>query len=148
MPATLLDAVSKEHYTDPMAGFTKLFSSIVFSTVWREEMHVKVVWITMLAMANRNGEVLASIPGLADAARVSLQQCEEALALFAAPDTYSRTKEHEGRRIKEIDGGWFLYNYGKHRAVRDADERRMQTREAVQRYRARLKAQGKPKKRK
>ena len=137
---TGVDEVSGVAYYGAVAGFTKLFSTIVDSTVWREEMHVKVVWITMLAKANRNGDVLASVPGLADAARVSLDQCVEALARLSAPDTWSRTKEHEGRRIVEVDGGWRLLNYPKYRELRDADERRIQTREAVRRYRAKEKA--------
>lgn len=123
-----------------MAGFTKLFSSLIFSTVWREDLHVKVVWITMLAMANRHGDVLASVPGLADAARVTLEQCRDALTRLAAPDPDSRTKTHEGRRITDVDGGWRLLNYEKYRAIRDADERRLQTREAVRRHRARKQA--------
>src|SRR5947208_2024472 len=126
----LLDAVSEKPYFNPVSGFTKLFSSLIFSTVWREEMHVKVVWITMLAMANRHGDVLASVPGLADAARVSLRQCREALTKLAAPDPDSRTKTHEGRRIADVDGGWRLLNYEKYRAIRDADERSLQTPDA------------------
>jgi hypothetical protein len=122
-------------YSNHVAGFTKLFSGLVHSTVWREEMHVKVVWITMLALADRNGHVLASMPGLADASRVSLDQCEEALRKLSSPDKHSRTKEHEGRRIKEIDGGWALYNYIKYRNLRDDENRRQQLREAQGRYR-------------
>ena len=122
-------------YSNHVAGFTKLFSGLVHSTVWREEMHVKVVWITMLALADRNGYVLASMPGLADASRVSLDQCEDALRRLSAPDKHSRTKEHEGRRIKEIDGGWALYNYIKYRNLRDDENRRQQLREAQGRFR-------------
>ena len=131
-----LDNVSTTDYSKLVTGFTKLFSSIVFSTVWREEMHVKVVWVTMLALANQHGEVLASLPGLADAARVSLDQCKDALARLSAPDEYSRTKDYEGRRIEEVDGGWRLLNYTKYRELRQADERRIQTREAVRKHRA------------
>ena len=123
-------------YVGAGMGFTKLFSSLVHSTVWREEMHVKVVWVTMLALANRHGDVLASVPGLADASRVSLEQCVDALEKLKAPDPWSRTKEHEGRRVIEVDGGWRLLNYTKYREIRDADERRIQTREAVRRHRA------------
>lgn len=125
-------------YSNHVAGFTKLFSGLVHSTVWREEMHVKVVWITMLALADRNGHVLASMPGLADASRVSLDQCEEALRKLSAPDKHSRTKEHEGRRIQEVDGGWALYNYTKYRNLRDDENRRQQVREAVSRHRAKV----------
>jgi hypothetical protein len=124
-------------YSNHVAGFTKLFSGLVHSTVWREEMHVKVVWITMLALADRNGRVLASMPGLADASRVSLEQCEEALKRLSAPDKHSRTKTNEGRRIREVDGGWELLNYVKYRNLRDDENRRQQVREAVGRYRQR-----------
>lgn len=135
-----IDKVSGNAYSSAVAGFTKLFSTIVDSTVWREEMHVKVVWITMLAKANRHGEIAASVPGLADAARVSLAQCVEALDRLSSPDEWSRTKEHEGRRIVEVDGGWRLLNYPKYRKLRDAEERREQTRAAVSRHRAKKKA--------
>lgn len=117
--------------------YAKLFGTLIHSTVWREEMHVKVTWITMLAMADEQGYVWASIPGLADAARVSLPQCEEALARFQQPDPYSRTQDHEGRRIEVVEGGWRLLNYGKYRELHDAEHRRAQVREAVRRHRVR-----------
>ena len=98
-----------------LGGFTKLSSGLIFSTVWREDMHVRIVWITMLALTDSSGYVAASIPGLADAAHVSIDQCEDALGRLAEPDPYSRTKEHEGRRIVETDGGWILLNYTKYR---------------------------------
>lgn len=94
-----------------MAGFTKLFADIVHSTVWREDVHTKIVWITMLAMSDRHGQVMSSLPGLADSAKVTLNQCIHALSILSAPDQYSRTKEYEGRRISDIDGGWLLLNY-------------------------------------
>lgn len=147
-----MDNVSITPYYGGMTGFTKLFSSIVHSTIWRDEMHVKIVWITMLALANRHGDVLASIPGLADASRVSLDQCLDALKRLSGPDEWSRTQKHEGRRIKEVDGGWNILNYLKYREIRNADERRLQTRAAVQRHRAKKKAEtitvshGKPQK--
>lgn len=135
-----IDSVSTTAYRDPMQTFTKLFSTLIHSTVWREEMHVKVVWITMLAMADSRGRVFASVPGLADASRVSMPQCLEALTRFRSPDEWSRTKEFEGRRIEDIDGGWQLLTYAKHRNEIQADERREQTRVAVARHRAKKKA--------
>jgi hypothetical protein len=123
-----------------IVGFSKLFADIIHSTVWREPMHVKVVWITMLAMADRHGQVFASIPGLADSAKVSLEECIEALEVFSSPDKYSRTKDYEGRRIVEIDGGWLLLNYEKFRERRDDEEQRIQTRDRVRRHREKAKA--------
>src|SRR5687768_5506548 len=105
-------------------SYTKLFSSILASTIWREPNHVRLVWITMLAVADKDGVCEASVPGLADLARIPLQQCEDALKRLAAPDPYSRTSEHEGRRIEPIEGGWLLLNHAKHREKMNTEERR------------------------
>ena len=107
-----------------MAGYTKLFGSILHSTVWHTPGHVRLVWITMLAMSDRDGIVEASVPGLAIAARVERSQCEQALAMFLAPDPDSRTKAFEGRRIEEVDGGWRLLNHAVYRERASADEQR------------------------
>lgn len=101
--------------------FTKLFTSITESTIWAEPDHTRLVWITMLAMADHAGRVWGSIPGLANRARVPLDKCEEALRSLMSPDKYSRTKDNEGRRIEEIDGGWHLLNHAKYRAIRDEE---------------------------
>lgn len=122
-----------------MSGYTKLFSSIIASTIWREPNHVRCVWVTMLAMSDKNGIVEASIPGLADMARVTVQECEEALARFREPDPYSRTKDHDGRRIADVDGGFQLLNHAKYRDMLTAEDRR----EYQRQYRADYRAKGK-----
>lgn len=78
----------------------------------------------MLAKAGRDGIVEASLPGLADASRVSIDECIAALECLSSPDKYSRTKEFEGRRIEAIDGGWRILNHAKYRSKMNADERR------------------------
>jgi len=98
-----------------MSGYTPLFSSIVASTIWRESKETKIVWITMLAMADCRGVVEASVPGLADMSRVTLEEVKAAIARLSAPDEYSRTQEHDGRRIEAIDGGWVILNHAKFR---------------------------------
>lgn len=121
-----------------MAGYAKVFSDIVHSTVWREDVYTKVVWITMLVMADRHGLVMASIPGLADASKVSLEQCLSALEVLSSPDKYSRTKDFDGRRITEVDGGWLLLNFEKFRARKDDEEQRRRTAERVKKHRQKL----------
>ncbi|NGY03448.1 hypothetical protein [Solimonas terrae] len=104
--------------------FTKLFSSITESTVWCEPYPTRILWVSMLAMADRKGEVFASVPGLARRAGITLEECEIALKTFGQPDRYSRTPDHEGRRIENIDGGWRLLNYLKYREMRDEEAKR------------------------
>jgi len=115
--------------------FTKLFSSITASTVWCRPSDTRVVWITMLAMADRHGRVWASIPGLAKEAAVSVAACRTAINEFLSPDPDSRTKVAEGRRIEPIDGGWRLINHAKYRAIRDEEERRAYKAEKQREYR-------------
>jgi len=98
-----------------MPGYTPLFNSIVTSSVWNEDNETRIVWITMLALMDSTGKVEGSEAGLAPVARVSLESCVKAIAKLKSPDPYSRTKEHEGRRIIEIDGGWQIINYQKFR---------------------------------
>ena len=115
--------------------FTKLFSSITESTVWCEPDSTRIVWITMLAMADRKGRVWGSIPGLANRARVTIEQTERALRTFKSPDRYSRTPDNEGRRVEDIDGGWFLLNYEKHRATQDEESVKESKRRYINRRR-------------
>ncbi len=107
-----------------MAGYTKLFSSILASTIWREDDKTRIVWITLLAMSDKDGIADGSVPGLADFARVSVADCRAALNKLASPDPDSRSKEYEGRRIEIIDGGWRILNHAKYRAKLNEDERR------------------------
>ncbi len=107
-----------------MAGFTKLFGSLLASTVWRENDKVRIVWITLLAMADQRGVAEGSIPGIADLARVSIKDCEAALGRLQEPDKYSRSPEHGGRRIEPVDGGFRVLNHARYRAKLSEDERR------------------------
>lgn len=117
--------------------YTKLDAGLVHSTVWREPDAIRIVWITMLAMADRHGEVMASVPGLMDVARVSRDDVERALDLFLSPDPDSRTKAFEGRRIEAIPGGWLLLNHGEHRARGDAEDRKAKSAARQKRFRER-----------
>lgn len=120
-------------------GYTKLFYDLILSTVWREKDTTRIVWITMLAMRDRDHTVQASLPGLADAAKVSFPDCQEAIRVLSSPDEWSRTKEFDGRRIQETDGGWLILNGEKFRRRLSADERREKNAIYQQRYRDRKK---------
>lgn len=128
-----------------MVSYTKLFSDILASSIWGESDTVRIVWITMLAMPDRDGVVGASLPGLAHLARVSIAACTEALRILAAPDEHSRTQDHEGRRIEAVDGGWRILNYERHRDRASADEAREKA-AARQRRKRERDAAKKPKK--
>lgn len=99
--------------------FVKLFQGILDSSVWGEDSDVRIVWITLLAMADEKGDIHASVPGLARRAVVSVETVERALARFMSPDAYSRTPTDDGRRLVPMQGGWHLVNYEMYRSLRD-----------------------------
>ena len=98
--------------------YVKLFSSILTSSIWSQDPNIRLVWITMLAMADAEGYVMAAPSGLARVANVPLKDCQEALKVFQEPDDESFTRDHEGRRIERLEGGWLLLNYEKYREIR------------------------------
>ena len=101
-----------EDCAEVQLNYIKLFSSILDSTLWDCDLPTKVVWITMLAMADQDGVVSASVPGLAKRAGVSRQDCERALDHFLSPDPDSSRPDHDGRRIERTADGWRLLNFG------------------------------------
>jgi len=118
-----------------------LFNTIVTSTIWQEDDTTRIVWITMLAIADADGKVSAAIPGLASVANVSVEDCENSIGKLKSPDSYSRTKDFEGRRIEETDGGWNILNYLKYRRMMSEEERREYKRIKQAQYRARERGQ-------
>jgi hypothetical protein len=119
-----------------MTGFTKLFGSIVTSTIWRESNETRIVWVTMLAISDRLGYVAASVPGLASLANVSIEECISALSKLQSPDPWSRTKDQEGKRIVEVEGGWQLLNYVKYRQLGVEVDRKLYLRLKQREHRA------------
>lgn len=115
-------------------GFTKLFSSILTSSIWSEDNNTRILWITMLACTDKDGFCQAAVPGLAAIARLTVADTVAALAKLEGPDPFSRTQDHEGRRIEKIDGGWMVLNHAKYRD-RDRAEKRREYQEDLMRER-------------
>lgn len=98
-----------------MAGYAKVFSSIVTSSLWCMEHAVLRIWIAMLTTCNSEGVVEGSIPGFASLCRVTIEEMEKAVQVLSSPDPHSRTQDFEGRRIEVIPGGWRILNYKSYR---------------------------------
>jgi len=101
-----------------MAGFSKLYSGLVTSSIWVKDNATLRVWIAMLATCDAHGFVAGSVPGFASLARVSIEEMRHAVDTLSSPDVDSRSKEHEGRRIAAIEGGWLILNYEKYRSLK------------------------------
>jgi hypothetical protein len=111
-----------------MDPYVKIFRSILLSSIQSESYPTRLVWQTILALKDENGIVEASIPGLANEARVTLVECEEALRVLTSPDPYSRTPDEDGRRMLAIEGGWKVVNHRKYRERENIEERKQRDR--------------------
>lgn len=135
-------------------AYSKLHSSLVNSSLWTEEDHVRLLFITLLAMCDKDGCVYGSRGGIERAAMLNPDQCDERdpWMVLMSPDKDSsdriRAPENDGRRIEEISGGFRLLNFSYYRGLRNDDDRAEQNRQAQDRHRKRLAEaaakQGKP----
>lgn len=125
--------------------YAKLACSILDSSVWYEDDATLRVWITLLAMKDKNGIVNASIIGLAGRARKTIPETETALAKFMSPDPFSRTPDYEGRRVESVPGGWLVLNHQLYRDLMAPEEKREYERIKKANQRARKKIMDVPK---
>lgn len=126
-----------------MVSYAKLHDALLTSSVWQESHATVRVWIAMLLLKDQFGIVNAAVPGLASHARVTVEECERALAVLAGPDPYSRTPTLEGRRIVPVEGiGWRVVNHEKYRELHSKAERRDYKRKHEQARRERKRPAG------
>lgn len=123
-----------------MNGYTKLFADIITSSIWNEDDQTRVIWITLLALSNADGFVSGVPTSLAVLSRVPLEKCKIALNRLTSPDPESRTKEHDGRRIMEVEGGWLILNYPKYRERISDDPHAVAARERQRKHREKVKS--------
>lgn len=120
--------------------YAKLFASILDSSLWSCDYPTRILFVTMIAMADREGYIYASRAGLARRACMNQDECDSALHALMATDEDSsdklRNPKNEGRRVEEVPGGWKLLNYAYYRDLRDSDERRLQNRVAQRKFRS------------
>lgn len=121
------------------AGYTKLFGALVASSIWDEDDKTRILWITMLALKNKNHVVEGTENWLALTARMSLEECRASLVKLESPDRLSRSSSHEGRRIERVEGGWLILNGEYYQKVLSREETRIYNASKQREYRARLK---------
>ena len=118
--------------------YSKLFASLLTSSVWDTDIETRVVWITLLALKDQDGFArVATVEGLARLARVSVEGAEKAVKILTAPDPDSSDPEHDGRRIERAPGGWVVLNAKKYDALGSEQHRREKNAEYVRRHRER-----------
>ena len=119
-----------------MNSFALVWGKLIHSSIWvKESKETRLVWITMLVMKDHAGQVHSSVVGLADAAKVSVEECRMALEVLLSPDLDDTSGVEEGRRIRVIPGGWEVINHDLYRF--STDSKREFWRQQKAEYRAR-----------
>jgi hypothetical protein len=99
-----------------LGSFSLLWSKILRSSLWIEESkETKILWITMLALKDKNGQIIMGIVGLKDASKLTLDEVKASLAVLLAPDPNDHSGVENGRRLREIPGGWEIVNHDLYR---------------------------------
>jgi hypothetical protein len=103
--------------------YTPVFRDFLTSSMWATDPATRCVWIWFLLMADPEGFVVGTVPGVAQQAGVTLEQAKTAIGLLESPDPYSSTPDFEGRRIVKAERGWHIVNFVAHRerAKREAE---------------------------
>jgi hypothetical protein len=116
--------------------YNKLFTKILDSSIWLETTPTRIVWLTFIACMDESGFVqFAAIGNVANRARVTLEEAQEAIKALENPDPESGDPDHEGRRIERVPGGWMVLNAEKHRQLVTRAVIQEQTRIRVRRHR-------------
>lgn len=128
--------------------YNKLFTKILDSSIWLAPDPHRLVWITLLAAMDEDGNVMmASAANVAARARVPLDQARAAIEAFEGPDPDSGDPDNEGRRIERFPGGWHVLNAEKYRALVTKAIIREQTRLRVAKHRSKVSGESEGEKR-
>lgn len=118
--------------------FAKVFASMWDGTLYGN-WEAWSVFVFMLAHADSEGFIDMHPKAIIARSGLPEEVVAKGIAFLESPDPHSRSTASEGRRIERIDAhrpwGWRIVNYIKYRQTRDAEQRRIQVREAVQRHR-------------
>ena len=81
------------------------------STLWEEDPAVRVTFLTMLAIKDFDHVVRMPMRRLVRKVNLPLEQVQESLRVLMEPDSKSLDhQKDEGRRLREVEGGWLVIN--------------------------------------
>ncbi len=126
-----------------MLNWAPLWSGIVDSSLWDEPDHVRIVFVTMLALKDSGHVYSGSAYKLAQRAKKTEVEVLDALRILSSPDTRRLEKqEFDGRRIQAVEDGWLILNGEKYQEEMQAEIKRARDRKSQQAARERRKLMG------
>lgn len=129
-----------------MNNYTPIFENIVDSSLWEEPYYVRVLFLSMLALKDRDHVVRADVYRLKKRANMKEEEVIEGLKRLEAPDRKRPGQLFEGRRIEKVEDGYLILNGDKYQKLMREANRRAANAKAQAAFRARQAAlAGKPK---
>ena len=120
--------------------YVKLWCDILDSSLWLDQSaETRIVWITLLAMADADGMVRATEKAISRRAVVSQEKTSKALELFQSADPDSRNRDNDGRRLEKVPGGYLLLRYTELAKLKTRAEQQEASRRRVAAFRERKK---------
>jgi hypothetical protein len=108
-----------------MNNWTPLMDSIVDSSLWTEPYYVRILFVTMMALKDKDMIVRRSAFAIAQRAHMKEQEVLDGLKILAAPDRKRlEPQPFDGRRIQKVEEGWLILNGLKYRKLIGKEKRR------------------------
>jgi hypothetical protein len=131
-----------------MESWAPLWNTIVNSSVWNrdtpDKKDVKIMWVTFLALKDKNGIVHSTLPGMKKDSGLTLEEAAHAIEVLESPDPLSNNKDFEGRRIQKIQDGWLVLNHRHYRDKIRLIQRKQYNAEKQKEYRIKRKVGNSP----
>jgi len=117
--------------------YAKLFSRIAQSSLMEEKVTTRYVFMMLLALSDRHGEVIGTDIAIARMMNVPKDDFCESLKPLLEPDPDSNSPAEEGRRViaSESGRGYKIVNYTAYRDIKSDDEKRQYMRQYMRQRR-------------
>ena len=91
-----------------------IHSRITRSSLMEAPITARYIFFMFISQTDGTGFVQGTVPGLAREFHVPTEEFRECVEILESPDPDSGSLEHEGRRLKKVQGGWVVLNYQKY----------------------------------
>lgn len=119
--------------------YAKVFAQIFDSSI-AEDYNTRHVFMDLLVLADCEGVIDMTLEAISRRTNVPQDRVESAIKILSNPDSKSRTKSEDGKRLIPIDPsrewGWIIVNYDHYRLMRDEEGRRSYHRTYMRQHRA------------
>lgn len=119
--------------------FAKLFARITESSLMEEEIPVRYTFVMLLAIADKEGDVIGTDVAIARRLNMPLEEFQRCVGILGMPDPSSNSKDAEGKRVIPADSerGYKVVNYLKYRELTSEFHKKNYMRSYMRDYRQR-----------